>query len=95
MFVNRSKEIQRIRTTLELEKSNLIVVYGRRRCGKSTLIKKLLTDKNIYFSADLREKSLQIEAFANNIEKIKVGFSKIRYPGWDGLSSVVGNSRAS
>ena len=85
MFVNRIKEIKRIRAALQQEDSALIVVYGRRRCGKSTLIKKVISENNIYFAADLREKSLQIEAFAKTIGKVVNGFSKLRYPDWDSL----------
>lgn len=85
MFVNRSKEIKRIKTALQQPKAVLIVVYGRRRCGKSTLLKKVICENDIYFAADLREKSLQIEAFAKSVEKIVTGFSKLKYPDWDSL----------
>lgn len=85
MFVNRINEIKRIGTALQQKDSVLLAVYGRRRCGKSTLIKKVINESDIYFSADLREKSLQIEAFAKTIEKLVNGFSKLKYPDWDSL----------
>ena len=85
MFINRIKEIKRIRTALQQDDSVLLAVYGRRRCGKSTLIKKVITENDIYFAADLRERSLQIEAFAKTIGKVVNGFSKLRYPDWDSL----------
>ena len=85
MFVNRSKEIKRITTALQQKDAVLIVIYGRRRCGKSTLLKKVIDKNDIYFAADLREKSLQIEAFAKSIEKVVTGFSELRYPDWDSL----------
>ena len=85
MFINRIKEIKRIRTTLQQDDSVLLAVYGRRRCGKSTLIKKVISVNDIYFAADLRERSLQIEAFAKTIGKVVNGFSKLRYPDWDSL----------
>jgi len=85
MFINRIKEIKRIRTALQQDDSVLLAVYGRRRCGKSTLIKKVITENDIYFAADLRERSLQIEAFAKTIGRVVNGFSKLRYPDWDSL----------
>lgn len=85
MFVNRINEIKRIKTALQQEDSVMLAVYGRRRCGKSTLIKRVINDSDIYFSADLREKSLQIEAFAKIMEKLIIGFSEIKYPDWDSL----------
>ena len=85
MFINRINEIKRIRTALKQDDSVLLAVYGRRRCGKSTMIKKVICENDIYFAADLRERSLQIEAFAKTIGKVVNGFSKLRYPNWDSL----------
>ena len=85
MFINRINEIKRIRTALKQDDSVLLAVYGRRRCGKSTMIKKVICENDIYFAADLRERSLQIEAFAKTIGKVVNGFSKLRYPDWDSL----------
>jgi uncharacterized protein len=92
MFVNRIKEIKRISRALKQENAVLLTVYGRRRCGKSTLLKKALNESDIYFAADLREKSLQIEAFAKNIDRIINGFSKLKYPDWDALFINLKNS---
>ncbi len=85
IFVNRHKEIQRISAALQSKLSRLIVVYGRRRCGKSTMLRKLLTGKDVYFAADLREKSLQILSLAKCIDNVKPGFSKVIYPDWETL----------
>ncbi|MCD6274186.1 MAG: ATP-binding protein [Deltaproteobacteria bacterium] len=85
MFVNRRKEIKRITAALHQKNAVLIVIYGRRRCGKSTLLKKVISGNDIYFAADLREKSLQIEAFAKSVERMVPGFAKLRYPDWDAL----------
>ncbi len=84
-FVNRNKETERIGRALSSDKPVLIVVYGRRRCGKSTLMRRLLTEKDVYFAADLREPSLQIEALAKSIDPIVTGFSAVTYPDWESL----------
>ena len=85
MFVNREKEIIRINQSLEKEKPQLIVVYGRRRCGKSTLLRHILPQSSIYFSADKRAARLQIASFAKQIDKIIPGFAKPVYPDWESL----------
>jgi len=85
MFVNRKNEIARLEHALADEKPQLIVVYGRRRCGKSTLLREVLPQNSIYFSADMREKPLQIMALANQVEKMIPGFSKPVYPDWESL----------
>jgi AAA+ ATPase superfamily predicted ATPase len=92
MFINRKKEIERIEQALQREKSQLIVVYGRRRCGKSTLLQHLLPPETIYFLSDLREKPLQISAFAMQIEKIVPGFSKPVYPDWESFFISLNNA---
>ena len=83
MFVNRETEISRLQRTLNQEKAQLIVLYGRRRCGKSTLLKRIMENGSVYFSADMREMPLQIKAFSERIDKQVKGFSAPVYPGWD------------
>ena len=85
MFVNRENEIERLQQALASEKPQLIVVYGRRRCGKSTLLRKVLQQNSIYFSADMRETPLQIAALANQVEKMIPGFKSPVYPDWESL----------
>ena len=43
-FVDRIEETARLRDALSREKSSLVVVYGRRRLGKSTLIKLIMKE---------------------------------------------------
>ncbi|NLD47881.1 MAG: ATP-binding protein, partial [Clostridiaceae bacterium] len=42
-FVDRTDEIARLKDALGREKSSIVVLYGRRRLGKSTLIKRVLS----------------------------------------------------
>ena len=84
-FVDRHKEIQRISSCLQAKHGKVIVVYGRRRCGKSTLLRRLIRRHDVYFAADLREKYLQIAALAQSIENVIPGFSKVAYPDWEAL----------
>lgn len=85
MFVNRERETERMQAAFQREKPQLIVVYGRRRCGKSTLLHHVLPTDAIYFSADLRESPLQISALATEIDQAFPGFAKPAYPGWESL----------
>jgi hypothetical protein len=85
MFVNREEEISRLKLVLNQEKAQLIVIYGRRRCGKSALIRRLVDKDTVYFSSDMRETPLQIRSLSERIEKEVPGFSVPVYPGWDSL----------
>lgn len=84
-FVNRIEEQARIRKIISGEKRGFIVVYGRRRCGKSTLLKQILTDVDIYFMADQTESTQQITLFAQSIAEQFPGFDQVKYPNWEVL----------
>jgi AAA+ ATPase superfamily predicted ATPase len=84
-FVNRTEEQARISKILSAEKAGFIVVYGRRRCGKSTLLKYALTEKDIYFMADQTESTQQITLLAQTIAIQIEGFDLVKYPNWEAL----------
>jgi len=85
MFIDREKEIARLQQALQREKPRLIVVYGRRRCGKTALLRHILPHNAISIAADLREPPLQIAALAKQIDKLIPGFSKPVYPDWESI----------
>lgn len=84
-FVDRIEEQARIRKIISGEKRGFIVVYGRRRCGKSTLLKHILTDADIYFMADQTESTQQITLFSQSIAHQFTGFDQVKYPNWEVL----------
>lgn len=84
-FLNREKEQQRLINALSAVKPKLIIIYGRRRCGKSSLIKKILKPGDIYFMAQMSDEAVQRIHLAKTIgEKIN-GFDKVVYPDWESL----------
>ncbi|MDR2775380.1 MAG: ATP-binding protein [Tannerella sp.] len=82
-FVNRISEQTRLRKALEKQEASFIVLYGRRRCGKSRLIKQVLTPVDIYFMADQSEASQQRNLLAKVIAVVIEGFDKVIYPTWE------------
>ena len=84
-FVNRIEEQKRLIDALSGENPSFVVVYGRRRLGKSTLIKKIMTDKDVYFLADQTETTQQIRLLAKEIAFKIEGFDKVVYPDWHTL----------
>ncbi len=86
-FINREKEMETLNR--EYKKQNrFVVIYGRRRVGKTTLIKEFIKDKKaFYFFADKQNENLQIERFKNQIvENFKDEFlKKIEIKDWDTL----------
>lgn len=84
-FVDRIEETKRLKEALLREKAGLVVVYGRRRLGKSTLIKRVLTDNDVYFLADRSEEQYQRTMLAKMVAQIYPDFDKVSYPDWESL----------
>lgn len=65
-FVNRSDELEALRKAYESSRKELIIIYGRRRIGKTTLVRKSVENVNhIYFFAEetLEEENLKTFRF--------------------------------
>lgn len=84
-FINRKIELELFTKVLNQNKSTFIIVYGRRRIGKSTLIRKALNPTDIYYMAQLSDESLQRELLAKTIAQNINGFDSVIYPNWDSL----------
>ena len=60
-FINREKELEFLEKKWQEDKFQLIVLYGKRRVGKTELMKQFLKSKEgVYFLADKRELSVQL-----------------------------------
>ena len=84
-FVDRIEEQKRLFKILNGEKSAFVVIYGRRRLGKSTLIKKVLSDNDVYYMADQTERTHQINLLSKGIGMTIPDFDKVVYPDWEAL----------
>ena len=84
-FVDRIKEQEALRTALASNVSNFIVIYGRRRLGKSTLIRRVLKDGDVYFEASLGEKATQLNLLARTIGTEYPGFDRAVYSSWEDI----------
>ena len=88
-FVDRIDEAARLKAALAREKSSLVVMYGRRRLGKSTLIKRVLSENDVYFLADRSEGQHQRALLAKVIAQVFPDFEKLSYPDWESMFRAV------
>ena len=88
-FVDRIDEAARLKDALAREKSSLVGMYGRRRLGKSTLIKRVLSDNDVYFLADRSESQYQRTLLAKVIAQVFPDFDKLAYPDWESMFRAV------
>lgn len=85
-FVDRTREIKRMEKALGAAHPQLVVVYGRRRVGKSTLIRKVLHEgEDVYFQADETQTANQLYLLAKAVAGHFPGFDHLQYPDWYSL----------
>jgi AAA+ ATPase superfamily predicted ATPase len=84
-FLDRIKERNTLRQTLDLDREVLVVIYGRRRVGKSELIKKVLTSEDVYHLSEEAQVQQQIDSFAKTVSFVLEGFNRITYPDWESV----------
>lgn len=67
-FINREKELKALNTRWKENKAHLIILYGKRRIGKTELIKQFIKDKpSIYFLADKAGEKDNLKMLSKNI----------------------------
>ena len=84
-FYNRADEQNRLRRAMSAPGGALAVVYGRRRCGKSTLLQHVISHQDVYYLADQKEPALQIRDLAAEADHAVPLFSTAGYATWDAL----------
>lgn len=85
-FVDRTEESTRLLRAMNSEECTLNVVYGRRRVGKSTLIRRLLRPRSdIYFQADETRTENQLFLLAKAAASVIQDFDRAIYPDWTSM----------
>ncbi|WP_298434764.1 ATP-binding protein [Geobacter sp.] len=67
-FINREYELEFLRRSYGEEKSQFIVLYGKRRVGKTSLVKEFTRDiPHVYFLADKATEKDQLQALSERV----------------------------
>lgn len=84
-FIDRHEEIKMLREALQRDNKQFIVIFGRRRIGKSTLIRHVLNFErgDIYFLADNTSETSQRQLFSNIAANTVNGFNGATYSSWE------------
>jgi Predicted ATPase (AAA+ superfamily) len=68
MFIGRENELDKLNRMYDGDKFESVIIYGRRRVGKTTLINEFCKGKNtIFFAALESNRQMNLEAFSNAI----------------------------
>lgn len=88
-FINRIRELTFLEQEFCREGSSFVVVYGRRRLGKTALIKEFLKEKaqSVYFLADKSSESMAINLFKDVMTRSlgKKFLTDVHFSSWDQL----------
>lgn len=90
-FIGRTSELATLNAELE-RGSGFVVIYGRRRVGKTTLIKEFIKDKRaFYFLATTESEAQSMKRFAGVLSRTAKNpmLSKVTFTDWLDLFQVV------
>ncbi|MBI1296480.1 AAA family ATPase [bacterium] len=92
MFINRHEELARLEERYTSDKAELFVLYGRRRVGKTELLREFCRSKpNLFFVATLSSDADQLAAFSQQIwqythDSVSGDFT---FPSWEAAFSAL------
>ncbi len=85
-FVDRDAELARLKAAAASQASGLLVVWGRRRVGKTRLLLEWVRSQGgAYWVADTSAAALQRKNLAEALEPRLPGFAEVEYPSWSAL----------
>ena len=83
LFVDRSEELARLGRVASADEGGLVVVYGRRRVGKTRLLLEWAKQHaGLYTVADQSVAEVQRRYFAAALGERLPGFAEVDYPDW-------------
>ena len=85
-FIDRKQELSRLMRATRTEGAGLVIVWGRRRLGKSRLLTEWSKQTNgIYWVADESAPPIQRQYLAEALHTAFPGFADVPYPDWTTL----------
>lgn len=83
VFLDRLDEKERLTRGFLAATGSFACLYGRRRCGKSRLLRETLPRQHAVFHvADQMEPALQRRRLAADMAAVIAGFDRVSYPDW-------------
>ncbi|WP_137285553.1 ATP-binding protein [Halorussus salinisoli] len=85
-FVDRESELARLQDCYESEDAEMVVIFGRRRLGKTELVRQSLSDRDdvVMYQATETTKQVHLDEFVGLASESFPGVSRIK-PEWESL----------
>jgi AAA+ ATPase superfamily predicted ATPase len=84
-FIDRREELQRLERSAAARDGGLVVLWGRRRVGKTRLLVEWCRQGGVYWVADTSAAPLQLRSFAETVAGRLPGFGDVDYRDWTSL----------
>ena len=94
-FVDREAELEELSTRYESERAEFVVLYGRRRLGKSELVRQSISDREdaVYYQAIESTAQNQLEQFVETATGVVPELRNVRRD-WEALLEALGDRNA-
>ncbi|WP_280536814.1 ATP-binding protein [Halopenitus sp. POP-27] len=91
-FVNRDDELARLRDCYESDDAEMVVVFGRRRLGKTQLVQHSLSDRDdaVVYQATETTSQIQLDEFVDVAAETFPGITQIKR-NWEALLGYLGD----
>ncbi|MFC6718892.1 ATP-binding protein [Natrialbaceae archaeon GCM10025810] len=91
-FVDREDELSRLRECYESDDAELIVIFGRRRLGKTQLVQHSLSDRDdaVVYQATETTSQIQLDEFVDVASETFPGITRIKQD-WEALLGYIGD----
>ncbi len=90
MFIDRKLELAQLEKEYLKEESSFVVIYGRRRVGKTELIKKFISDKDkVYYLATEETDKMNRMHFQNEVAHLDPIFTMSDVFSWETILSLL------
>lgn len=95
MFIGREKELYVMNELYSQNRFQLIVLYGRRRVGKTTFLKEFCKDKkHIFYAAEQSNEKLNLEKFSSMIFEHYKENTLAPFTSWENALMYIHNKQA-
>ncbi len=87
-FIDRKRELYFLEEAYKSPKPQLVIIYGRRRIGKTELVTRFLRDKpHVYYLADLESEPSQLSKFKRSMESLvqEETFRRAEFRNWEDI----------
>lgn len=91
-FVNRDDELSRLRGCYESDDAEMVVIFGRRRLGKTQLVQHSLSDRDdaVVYQATETTSQIQLDEFVDTASETFPGITQIKQ-NWEALLQYLGD----